>query len=399
MLPFTWLALHSFLAIFLAGIAAAQTPLAKKKHDRFPEFSWDRIPLYMHIRKATSYTPEELAFIAKFPLITFEKANGHLDHGSIEKGTLASARAVKKLNPKATILYYRNVIVHYRGYNADKALDKIPEAFLKGTNGEQKLIRSRLQAYDLSNENLRNWWTQTCQTMTADPAIDGIFLDGNIKALEPRYLAREIGPEKKQEVAAGYHQLMKQTRSAIGENPLMISNILRARFPDAGMEYLEYFDGSYLEQFYHKVGKLSYEEYLAKGIDAMQRASQEGKIVIFTSSLAHSASKSKMGIDEAHTQVKSDAEAQAGLSYPLAIFLIDAGDHSYFRPHEGYEADDEGRWMRWFKEYDKPLGPPLGPAKKDGFKYTRSFQHATVSLDLSKRLGKITWQLQKKEKR
>jgi hypothetical protein len=41
----------------------------------YPSFSWDRIPLYMHIRKAASYSDDEIAFLARFPLIAFEKAN------------------------------------------------------------------------------------------------------------------------------------------------------------------------------------------------------------------------------------------------------------------------------------------------------------------------------------
>ena len=330
--------------------------------------------------------------MAKFPLITFEKANGHVDHGTIEKGTLASARAVKKINPDTTILYYRNVIVHYGGYGADEALGNIPGVFLKDKAGGGKLIRSRVEAYDLSNPKLRNWWVDTCSGMTADPAIDGVFLDGNIKALEPKYLARQIGAKKKQEVMAGYHLMMKKTRDAIGPDKLMIANILRARFSDAGMEYLGYFDGSYLEGFHHPVGGASYEEYVAKGIDGMQRASREGKIIAFTSGLARPENKSKMGIDEAHAIVKSDEHARTALIYPLAIFLIAAGEHSYFRVHEGYAADKNDHWMRWFPEYDKPLGPPLGPAEKNGFQYTRRFQHASVSLDIKKRSAEIRWQ-------
>ncbi|MCB9873324.1 MAG: alpha/beta hydrolase fold domain-containing protein [Planctomycetaceae bacterium] len=48
--------------------------------------------------------------------------------------------------------------------------------------------------------------------------------------------------------------------------------------------------------------------------------------------------------------------------------------------------------MRWFPEYDRPLGPPNGPATKDGFRYTRTFQHATVQLDIQKRTASIQWQ-------
>ena len=71
--------------------------------EHYPQFTWDRIPLYMHIRKAKSYTDDEIAFLAKFPLITFEKANGHQDHGSVEAGTLCTIdhhhRTLERLDP------------------------------------------------------------------------------------------------------------------------------------------------------------------------------------------------------------------------------------------------------------------------------------------------------------
>ena len=98
-----------------------------------------------------------------------------------------------------------------------------------------------------------------------------------------------------------------------------------------------------------------------------------------------------MGIDEAHGKVKSEEKAQKALAYSLAVFLICAEEHSYFRAHEGYSANDGDNWMRWFEEYDKPLGPPKGPAVKDGYRYTREFEHASVALDLEKRSGVIKW--------
>ncbi|WP_197440933.1 putative glycoside hydrolase [Thalassoglobus neptunius] len=360
-----------------------------------PKFSWDTIPLYMHIRKATAYSDEELNFLAKFPLITFEKANGHRDYGSIEAGTLAAARAVKAINPDTTILYYRNVIVHYQGYEADKELEQIPDAFLHDSNGRTNLIRNRLEAYDLSNESVRRWWVRACQDVTSSPHIDGVFLDGNVKALEPNFLRNQIGASRKDETIDGYHSLTKQTREAIGPDKLMVANILRARFDNAGLEYLDTFDGSYLEGFFHNVEGVSYEEYVAKGIDAMQQAARQGKIIAFTSGMippgAETRNTSVLGIDEPHRIAGSDDQTKSSLVYPLAIFLICAEKHSYFRIHEGYSADENTRWMRWFPEYDRPLGPPKGPAQRDGFRYSRSFQHATVSVDLENRNAEIQW--------
>ena len=53
----------------------------------YPEFTWDRVPLYMHIRKNTRFDDEELAFISRFPLVTFEKCTGMTEYGSTEAGT------------------------------------------------------------------------------------------------------------------------------------------------------------------------------------------------------------------------------------------------------------------------------------------------------------------------
>lgn len=369
-------------------------PLSQAEEGRaakYPAFTWDRIPRYMHIRKSTSFTEKEIAFLARFPLITFEKSTGHKDHGSVEEGTLIAARAVKKLNPGARILYYRNVIIHYGGYAADKALEQVPGAFLASKAGSTKLVRDRLPAYDLSSPTVREWWVESARKVLADPAIDGLFLDGNIKMLEAGYLAGQIGAEKKKATMEGYHLMMRQVREVIGPDKLMVANILRARFPQAGLEYMHYFDGSYLEGFFQKVGTASYEEYVAKGIEAVQKAARDGRIIAFTATLSDAENTSEMGIDEAHGRAASEEEAREALAYNLAVFLICAERYSYFLANEGYSAEEGDRWMRCFPEYDKPLGPPKGPAERNGFVYTRSFEHADVWLDIHLRKGRITW--------
>jgi len=374
-----------------AGTSGERTMGRDDNRRNYPSFSWDRIPLYMHIRKATSFSDDEIAFIARFPLITFEKANGHKDHGSVEKGALIAARAVKKINPDATILYYRNVMVHYGDYDANKGFDALQGAFLVDSGGNDKLVRGRLPAYDLSSPGVRRWWVESCRSVVADPAIDGVFLDGNIKALEPGYLARQIGAAKKERTIAGYHLMMADTRSAIGPGKLMVANLIRARFARAGLEYMHHFDGSYIEGSFRKVGGTSYEDYVVKGIEAMRQAAREGRIIAFTSALAQPGNTSEMGIDEGHAKVASDAAAREALLYPLAVFLVCAEEYSYFRVHEGNSADADDRWMRWFPEYDRPLGPPAGPAARKGLVYTRSFAHADVRLDIGARRGEIVW--------
>ena len=122
----------TFLAVLLASLSAlqaAESPAPLADQERMPAFSWDRVPLYVHIRKDTAFTDEEIRYLATFPLITFEKATGHKDSGSVEAGTLKAARAVKAINPATKILYYRNVIVHYGGYAANTSLKRFPGPF------------------------------------------------------------------------------------------------------------------------------------------------------------------------------------------------------------------------------------------------------------------------------
>lgn len=111
MKPLQSIAVLGVLLSLASDLGAAERIAPPVDLKRMPDFSWDHVPLYVHIRKDTAFSDDEIQYLATFPLITFEKATGHQDFGSVEAGTLKAARAVKKVNPKTKILYYRNVIV------------------------------------------------------------------------------------------------------------------------------------------------------------------------------------------------------------------------------------------------------------------------------------------------
>lgn len=363
--------------------------------DRLPSFSWDRVPRYMHIRKDTAFTPEEIQYLATFPLITFEKSTGTAEFGSTEEGTLAAARAVKQINPATKVLFYRNVIVHYGGYAANESLADVPDAFLAGRGGSDKLVRGRVQAYDLTNAKVRDWWIASATRVCADPAIDGLFLDGNVKILEPAYLRDEIGEQKKDALIDGYTLMMGETRRILGPEKLMVANVLRARFPDSGMSRLAAFDGSYLEGFETTVGNVSLEDYVAKGIAAFQEAARQGFVIAFTAGLGHESLETGKAneerTDEIRKAVTQNADAGQRFQYLLALFLICAEKHSYFYAHDGYDAKKSRVWMTHPSDLDRPLGAPEGPAARDGSVYTRHFAHASIRLDMETQTARIDW--------
>jgi hypothetical protein len=400
------LALFAALALTAHAEGEPSAPTAQVAEEpsapaanRLPEFSWDRVPLYMHIRKAKNFTQDEIKYLATFPLVTFEKTTGSETFQSSEDGTLAAAKAVKEINPSTKILYYRNVLVHYGTYKDNAEIEFMPGAFLVGKDGKTKLIRNRSkqEAYDLTNPAVRDWWVGNARRVCAEPVIDGLFLDGIIKTLTPSYLKRDIGVEKVDELVAGYNTMVDETREALGPDKLMIANVLRVGIPDSGLVAMKKFDGSYIEHFEGSWGdKEARRNSLAKAIEAFQKAAREGYLIALTvglSELAAGDGKSNPGqIDEIRVGLDEKADYSKRFNYLLALFLVCAEKHSYFLAYDSYVVHKKNKtWMTRPAEFDRPLGPPKGPAVQDGYIYTREFAHAKVRVDIDNQVGEIEW--------
>lgn len=368
-----------------------ETPAACGK---YPEFSWDHIPRYMHVWKQTDFTNEELDYLAQFPLITFEKATG-VKLGSVQKGTLKAARGVKRRNPEAKILYYKNIVIDWRGSVASKELATIEGAYLKSNDGSYATFspNSSIKFFDIGLPDIRAWWMKDARRMLDDPSIDGIFIDANIKVLVDGYFLRQkkVGDEQYRRLKDGYGQLLTQIDAEFSSDNIVFGNIIRARLENGGLDYLSYFDGSYLEGFEHSVGGVSRPDYIAKGIEAAQTAARQGKILAFT-----------LGVQDALNQgnggdLDRNEALLARVNYTAALFLIVAEKYSYFYPVDQMGVMTRGGkqrnrlWMQTLPIFTKPLGPPKGPAVKRGYIYTREFEHCSVWLDIEKEVGKLTW--------
>ncbi len=388
-------ALSLLLTLLLLPLAAWLAADPSAHPDKFPSFSWGHVPRYMHIRKDTAFTAEEIRHLASFPLVTLEKSTGNKEYGSTEEGVLAAARAIKKSNPATKVLYYRNVIVHYGGYAANASLADMPGAFLVGRDGNEKLVRNQVPAYDLTNAKVRDWWLASAKRVCAEPSMDGLFFDGNIKVLEPGYLRNEIGEKKKAGVVDGYTTMMEEARRMLGPEKLLVANVLRARFPDSGISRLRAFDGSYIEAFETTVGNVPLKDYVTKGIAAFQEAARQGYLIAFTAGLGEEDSDegaaNRQRTDEIRKSLTGDQAATRRFQYLLAIFLVCVEKHSYFCAHDGYDAKKSKVWMTHPPEFDRPLGAPRGPAVRTGYVYTREFAHASVRLDLETQTAKIDW--------
>ena len=125
---------------------------------------------------------------------------------------------------------------------------------------------------------------------------------------------------------------------------------------------------------------------MLKDILEMQKAGKRGRIVVF---------KAWSGFTFIDKQMmkKPLAEkreiARKNITFPLAAFLVGAQKHSYFVYNWGYRI--EHGCLEWYPELDKPLGPPAGDMVKNGWKLSREFQHASVSVNLETRKAEIDW--------
>ena len=64
----------------------------------YPEFSWDRVPLYAHLAVGDGLKAEQIEFLADhFNVVTF--TGGTVTNGSVEHNIAASAKAIKQRNP------------------------------------------------------------------------------------------------------------------------------------------------------------------------------------------------------------------------------------------------------------------------------------------------------------
>jgi hypothetical protein len=179
----------------------------------------------------------------------------------------------------------------------------------------------------------------------------------------------------------------------------MLANILRARFSDSGLSYIKALDGSYIEGFEGAVG-MSRKDYVAQGIRDFQKAARQGFIVAYTCGLGRNLQDADEGPRSAagnSNRARRDGDAQSRFDYQLAIFLTCAEKYSYFDLKDGYDAKKSNTWLTHRADYDRPLGPPMGPAVRDGYTYTREFADASVQLDIENETANIVWKQQEPE--
>lgn len=370
----------------LAGIAfiVALCPAsltALHAADVLPPFSWDRVPVFAHVGKASDdFTSEELDFLAKhFQFITIEKDQASRKHGSTEEGFAVAAREIKKRNPSAKVLFYWNASLDTSaGRGHYQAMQTFPAfGFLSDSQGKPVLRRKTVPNYDLSRADVRAWWSDVAAKAVREYGADGIFADAMGQSVE-----KGLDEKRITALVAARVSLLEETRHKVGPDKLIVYNGL---MKDDPKKLLSFADGAMIERFGH-FDTGSSKEQIAEFFVATHAAAGDGKIVLLKGWPGFSYREPEM-MKRPHDELARLAKDR--ITFSLACFLVAAEPNCFFCYTWGYR--EKHGTFDWYPEFDKPLGPPQGEAKKNGWNYQREFAHASVFVNLETRTAKIEW--------
>lgn len=343
---------------------------------------WDRVPLYVHFGKRDGdLTPAQLDFLAaNAPIVALEKSHGAAVHGSTEAGIAATARELKRRNPRIRVLFYLNAFINWPGYAAQRTYRD--EWTLRDARGEVVRHPSGTPRPDPSQADFREWWSEIVAAAHRETPLDGLFADALPQALSPA-LARQVGPEKAREVVAGLREMLALTKRKLGAGRIVLVNGTRTT-DFRGILDWEGIDGVMIEHF-AAFGKEGAADIKAD-LDTLTLAAERGKFAVV---------KGWPGFNWLDRQMMARPRtelltlARDRVTFPLACFLVAAQPGSLFAYSWGYTADHG--MLEPYAEFSRPLGPPAGAARWDGMKATREFAYASVTVDLATGEARIDW--------
>ncbi|MFO1483852.1 MAG: putative glycoside hydrolase [Verrucomicrobiaceae bacterium] len=351
--------------------------------DGFPEFSWDRVPLYAHLAIEDGLKPEQYDFLAAhFSLIAF--TGGTVKNGSVESNIAAGAKAIKERNPKTKVLFYWASDMPKPQWKDSNAT--CPEGgYLIAKKGGRDT-----KQFDVRREDVREWWSTIAGKAVHEYGCDGIFVDGATAGSKNGPWGKMFGADQAAAMDQGVFAMLKQTREKMGPGKLIIFNPLHGydeKHPGLGEQYLPATDGAMVDDFDRNPKALQSPEYMANTIEAMRKAAKDGKIVIFKGWPKFTWHTAPEIMKKPHEEQVRLAREQ--ITFPLACFLVGAERHCYFCYTWGWLG--QYGTFDWYPEFDQKLGAPKGAAVREGWTFRREFEHASVFVDVEKKAAKIDW--------
>jgi len=373
------------LLFTLATLPSCNSEPESFNDDGYPSFSWDKVSLYSHVGIGKGLETDQYNFLADhFDLICLSGGILRRDSpDSIETNITEGALTIKKRNPDAKVLMYWASDLPKHQWKISNATFP-PDGFLS-ENGEPT------QCFDVNNPDVRRWWSDVAARAVNDYACDGIFVDGATAATPGGPWSRKFGDEQAAILEEGMFSMLREAGRKMGDDKLIDFNTLhgyKENEEPLGWRYLPMADGAMVDDF-DRAANLNQQskEYMANTIEVMRKAAKDGKIIVFKAWPGFTWWSDKELIKKPHEE--QYRVAKENITFPLACFLAGAEPHCYFCYTWGWLPEYGS--LDWYPEFDKPLGPPKGDAVREGWTYTREFEHASVFVDLENKIARIDW--------
>ena len=352
--------------------------------------------------------------------------------------TVQQARILKKINPKFKFLVYQNAELGPLTKESKRIINAHPEWWCRDDDGVP-LKTSQGYKLNQTRADVRTWYNNYPMTVFGPDAkdlLDGMFNDGmgySPGGLHNTALARHDAwfdgkmklADEARALYGGLNGGEVWGNGALGVTARYHNFTYKGHLVDwrTSMDHL---DTGFLEG----AGSFWYEntttgewipEFFQLFLEGVINASSAGKSVVLHFSpgtsyppFLHFPQKANPAFNQfialtfegsRKTPATADEARQAAadvLVQALAPFLIVANEHVFLQYAWFYEVQDGnipcpsgvecGMPSSWYPEFSRPLGPPRGPAERNGFVWTREFEHASVYVDArSRSSSKITW--------
>ena len=338
-----------------------------------PNFCWDRVPKWMPLRSGTRLSDEVVKRAAEnYDLLLLEKHNQQ-GFANTEEGIRDLSSRLKAVNPDVKTLFYFNSVIFFSNYAANIDFN-IPDwyHYTLDSNGDRvyTMIRNSLFTINPELQEVQDWWVNQMLTMANEPNIDGVFIDKMGDGDNGINFNTDGSP------ANGYTNMIYNLYNQMPPNKMVIGNSLRNERNNGNRQSMSMLDGSYLERwdFPNKDFNQSDAEAKQVAIQLCQEALAKGKMINFRT--------------EAHLD-----DLQNDLNFKLGVFLILAEENAYFYYGDSIDpvADPDSWDFSGLPEFNYYLGAPLGPATKNGYVYTRSYENVDVTIDVEAVTGTLNW--------
>lgn len=362
----------AFCSIFFLLVALTSCVAYK-----LPPFSWNTLPVAWHGSSLTTFSPDEVSTLARYPVITIEKFQGGRNLpwkgnvtaaevcqngsdaaacGCCEEDNIVNAfSSIKKINPNVSTIAYINGIIAYPWYRTAQFFLKHPDYLLRDINGHplNNIRENPIETWytwDFSIDEVGSLFEEQCLSMVKTGVVDGCFVDGCPNVPGPlNTTVRNAYTNKKHAMLANLQQKIPG---------LLVCGSGGTFLPGMGATQV---------QNWGLLGNYSKRE-----IPMLQHAMNAG--VVF---LAHGANVCKA----AGNPLDPDLQTE------LAAFLIAAGPHAYYMC-----GGWKGTKPIWYEVYDKAIGKPLSNATITDGVYKRVFKSGTVvTYNTHTETGKIMW--------